>query len=412
MQCVWYITEDGKSYLRQGKFGLALKRFHAIWKIFDDWTEDQFDFHSFSLRKGQIRSYVDMLRWEDTLRAHPFFSRAALGAVRAYTLLHDKPHLAHSSLSNGSGDSGGVDFEGLSTADRKKALKKAKREAQKAQEKAVEAAAKVKEEKAKNAQVANVEDEKKKEDNDPLGSELAQTKEPLEVAVKFLGPLLELSSRRVDVQCAGFEVYFRRRKWLLAVKCLRAAKELDGENAVVHEQIVRFRTAGRLRLGLCGCGYELTLGVVGKLSDEDIKAPSKEVLTSTLEEIIPAGTDLEAYNAEFLARHKDSPKHVRGGNETPLHSFMKFILTPAALRTRHFLKPEDSPLTCLFDTLSLENLTLKDAMEGQVLLRELKAADEYVKDYNQKSAARFPDAAAFKEKVEKVDVLNEYAGGE
>lgn len=243
MQCVWFITEDGESYLRQGKFGLALKRFHAIWKIFDDWTEDQFDFHSFSLRKGQIRSYVDMLRWEDTLRAHPFFSRAALGAVKAYTMLFDKPHLAHSSLSNGNGAEG-VDFEGLSTADRKKVLKKAKREAQKAQEKAVEAAAKAKEEKAKNAQVANVEDEKKKEDVDPFGSELAQTKEPLEAAVKFLGPLLELSSKHVDVQCAGFEVYFRRKKWLLALKCLRAAKELDSENPVLHEQIVKFRTAG------------------------------------------------------------------------------------------------------------------------------------------------------------------------
>lgn len=243
MQCVWFITEDGESYLRQGKFGLALKRFHAIWKIFDDWTEDQFDFHSFSLRKGQIRSYVDMLRWEDTLRAHPFFSRAALGAVKAYTMLFDKPHLAHSSLSNGSGMEG-VDFEGLSTADRKKVLKKAKREAQKAQERAVEAAAKAKEEKAKNAQVANVEDEKKKEDGDPFGSELAQTKEPLEAAVKFLGPLLELSSKNVDIQCAGFEVYFRRRKWLLALKCLRAAKELDLEDPVLHEQIVKFRTAG------------------------------------------------------------------------------------------------------------------------------------------------------------------------
>lgn len=313
MQCVWFITEDGESYLRQGKFGLALKRFHAIWKIFDDWTEDQFDFHSFSLRKGQIRSYVNMLRWEDTLRAHPFFTRAALGAVKAYTMLFDKPHLAHSSLSNGGGTEG-VDFEGLSTADRKKALKKAKREAQRAQEKAVEAAAKAKEEKAKNAQVANVEDEKKKEDSDPLGSELAQTKTPLDTAVKFLGPLLELSPRRVDVQCAGFEVYFRRRKWLLAVRCLRAAKEIDPENAVVHEQIVKFRTAGmffclewwRVKRLMLVCS-------VWKLSDEDIKAPSKEVLTTTLEEIIPADTNLEAYNAEFLDRHRDSAKHVRGG---------------------------------------------------------------------------------------------------
>lgn len=195
-------------------------------------------------------------------------------------------------------------------------LKKAKREAQKAQEKAVEAAAKAKEEKAKNAQVANVEDEKKKEDTDPFGSGLAQTKEPLEAAVKFLGPLLELSSKNVDVQCAGFEVYFRRKKWLLALKCLRAAKELDSENPVLHEQIVKFRTAGMFPPGvvvgqilICFCHS------VGKLSDGDIKAPSKEVLTSTLEEIISVDTNLDKYNAEFLERHKNSPKHIRGGNK-------------------------------------------------------------------------------------------------
>lgn len=33
MQCVWYITEDAESYLRQKKLGLALKRYHAIWKV-------------------------------------------------------------------------------------------------------------------------------------------------------------------------------------------------------------------------------------------------------------------------------------------------------------------------------------------------------------------------------------------
>ncbi len=101
MQCVWFITEDGESYQRQTRLGLALKRFHAINKIFDDWIEDQFDFHSFSLRKGMIRAYVDQLRWEDSLRAHPFYHRAALGAINTYILLHERPHLAHEGLANG-----------------------------------------------------------------------------------------------------------------------------------------------------------------------------------------------------------------------------------------------------------------------------------------------------------------------
>jgi peptide alpha-N-acetyltransferase len=33
MQCMWFAIEDGESYMRQKKYGLALKRFHTIWKV-------------------------------------------------------------------------------------------------------------------------------------------------------------------------------------------------------------------------------------------------------------------------------------------------------------------------------------------------------------------------------------------
>jgi peptide alpha-N-acetyltransferase len=301
-----------------------------------------------------------MLRWEDTLRSHPFFVRAALGAIRVYIMLHDRPHLAHGSLSNGSRE--GTNFEGMSPTDRKKALKKAKREQQKAQEKAAELAAKAKEDKAKNSQISNADGEMKKEDTDPLGNALAQTKEPLEVAMKFLIPLLELSPKKTEVQCAGFEVYFRRKKWLLALKCLIAARKTEEENPVVHEQSIRFRRA------------------VDSLVDEDIKEPSREVLTAELESILPKETDLKSYNEEFLNSHRDSPKHVHG-----------------ALRARHLLSPEDASIADeLANTLSLENLTLKEAVEGQALLADLKVEN---KDYNQKASEKFPDAAAFRTAV-------------
>ena len=204
MQCMWYITEDGESYLRQGKLGLALKRLTAIFNIFDVWQEDQFDFHSFSLRKGQIRAYIDMVRWEDHLRDHPFYSRAAVSAVRAYVLLHDNPQLAHGPLTNGMHNS--VDMDKLDSNERKKALKKVKRDQQK-QEK-VEAEKR----EAKKTSTAGTDQngDRKKEDTDPLGKTLAQTTDPLEDAMKFLGPLLEFSSKDITAQNVGFEVFVRR----------------------------------------------------------------------------------------------------------------------------------------------------------------------------------------------------------
>jgi len=198
MQCVWYITEDGGSYFREGKLSLALKRFKAVYDIFETWQEDQFDFHTFSLRKGMIRAYVDMVRWEDKLREHPFFTRAALAAIRIYLLLHDRPELATDGHMNGTG--------GDNAAEKKKAAKKAKREAEKAEAEKKAAAAKKSQPKADEA------GEVKKEDPDPMGLELIKTETPLDEATKFLIPILELSPNDIDGQIAGFEVYIRRSK--------------------------------------------------------------------------------------------------------------------------------------------------------------------------------------------------------
>ena len=202
MQCVWYITEDGEAYLRQGNLGLALKRFTAVYNIFEVWQEDQFDFHSFSLRKGQIRAYVDMIRWEDRLREDPYFSRAAISAASIYVLLHDSPEFAHGGLANGvNGNSKNRD-----TAEQKKAKKKAKKDQLKQEQ--IEAE---KKDSKKTASVS-ADGEPKKEDKDPLGAELIKTSEPLKEAMKFVTPLLEFSPKNIKAQAVGFEIFIRRSK--------------------------------------------------------------------------------------------------------------------------------------------------------------------------------------------------------
>lgn len=199
MQCLWFITEDGESYLRQKKLGLALKRFHSVANIFEVWQEDQFDFHSFSLRKGQIRAYIEMIRWEDHLRDHPIFSRAAVSAVKAYILLHDHPYLAHGPSPNGVNGSVSTDPN-----EAKKTAKKARKEKEKQDQIDAE-----KKDAKKTAGGVGTDDHKRK-DNDPLGAKLAETAEPLKDAMKFLTPLLEFSPKNLHAQRVGFEVYLRR----------------------------------------------------------------------------------------------------------------------------------------------------------------------------------------------------------
>lgn len=204
MQCVWYITEDGESYQRQGKLGLALKRYTSVSSVFEIWQEDQFDFHSFSLRKGQIRAYVDMIRWEDRLREHPFFSRAAISAAKIYVMLFDKPDLAHGHLTN-SINGGKTD-----NAERRKAEKKARKEKEKQDKLDAER------KDAKKPAAVDHNGDPKKVDQDPKGEKLLQTSEPLIEAMKFINPLLEFSAKNIEAQQVGFEVFLRRSKNLFA----------------------------------------------------------------------------------------------------------------------------------------------------------------------------------------------------
>lgn len=243
MQCIWYLLEDGESFLRQGKLGLALKRFTSVADIFDIWHDDQFDFHSFSMRKGQIRAYVDMLRWEDSLRQHPFFTRAAISAVKIYQMLADNPELAGPPK---------PDLDAMDATERKKALKKIKKEQEKREKEEAEKKAAA----AKKA-TPTADGEAKKVDTDPNGVKLLETKEPLEACLRFLTPLLEFSPKNIEAQNAGFEIHLRRSmtppahqgyvltactdKPFLALKCLNAAQALDAENPKLHEQAVRFR---------------------------------------------------------------------------------------------------------------------------------------------------------------------------
>lgn len=200
---MWFALEDGESYQRQEKYGLALKRFHTIWKVaptllqlytyeqhFEDWEEDQYDFHTYSLRKGPIRDYIKLLSWEDRLRSHPYFVRAARNAIAIYIHLHDDPRLA----------SGPPEVDGINDAEKKKAAKKAKKAAKKAEEQANAAA----------AAAATGDQKDAKKDEDPKGEKLVKTDKPLEEAVRFLKPLQEFSPNVIETQLLAFDVHFRR----------------------------------------------------------------------------------------------------------------------------------------------------------------------------------------------------------
>lgn len=115
---MWFQTECALAYQRLGKYGDALKKCHEVDRVslkdrstesqslqliippnrfafffqhFSEIIEDQFDFHTYCMRKMTLRSYVGLLRLEDILRSHPFYFKAAKCAIEVYLRLHDKP---------------------------------------------------------------------------------------------------------------------------------------------------------------------------------------------------------------------------------------------------------------------------------------------------------------------------------
>ncbi|KAI5967952.1 hypothetical protein CANMA_002720 [Candida margitis] len=177
--------------------GLALKRFQAIVKIFKTFYNDQYDFHSYCLRRGTPRDYIDMLRWEDKIHATPVYIRALKGLSDLYFELYEEQQNESSEESD----------DGVKIKRNGKKPKKAKSN------------------KKKSDQAAKVESEK--DDQDPFGltllSDLKQS-DYIEQLSQLVEPLATEAPRVRTTWELLFKIYTIQGKYVLA---LQALKSLD-----------------------------------------------------------------------------------------------------------------------------------------------------------------------------------------
>lgn len=68
MQCIWFETEQARAFARVGEIGKALKKLHLIDSHFEQMIEDQFDFHTYCMRKMTLRAYTGLLNMEDNIK--------------------------------------------------------------------------------------------------------------------------------------------------------------------------------------------------------------------------------------------------------------------------------------------------------------------------------------------------------
>jgi len=154
------------------------------------------------MRKLTLRAYVKMLKYEDEIRGHRFFFKAACGAVETYLSLltkKDKPAASTSKPAEG---------DGISEEEQKKALSKQR----KAEAKAKATSSDKEKEKEKGTQGKKDSKEgTKKVDPDPEGN-LYLKGDSLNEASKFLVPLLQFHSSHIETHRLAIEVYTRKRE--------------------------------------------------------------------------------------------------------------------------------------------------------------------------------------------------------
>lgn len=342
MQAIWFLLEEADSYNRQGKYGLTLKRLNWIEKHFSDFTEDQFDFHTYCLRKNTLRSYLRMLRFEDQLLSHLYFVRAAQRAVEIYIRLHDEPQLA-----DGIND---PDFASLSEAEQKKIRKKARKAELKSTQDTRSDAQKKEDSKVK---------ETKKKDDDPEGVKLLKTADPLGDAMKFLQPCLDMAGNNIDIHLMAYDVFIRRKKYLLALKSLVKSHSINSKHPKVNLQIVHFSHVLSQKPELHPTTRKVIEEQVSKLKPTD----------QSLEDFIQAST------LPFIP-------HVLSAAKAHL------ILDPSAKDKSEAL------LLGTMDSKYASTRTLQDTIEVYNLLKRLKSPK--LDDFRTTAAKWYPRATHFR----------------
>lgn len=206
--------------------GLALKRFHAVLKNFDIFYNDQFDFHSYCLRRGTPRDYIDTLKWEDKIHTTPIYTRALKGLSELYFEIYEEQQQQQQKSKADENDAVVV----------KKNSKKQKKAKSQLNKKRAELVSKV---------------ESEKDDADPFGIKLYHDlieKDVLESLFELFKPLSEEGKNLRLTWEVLFRIYLLQGKYVLALQAIKSLNkiltrgDLDKKLKQIGEMVLELST--------------------------------------------------------------------------------------------------------------------------------------------------------------------------
>jgi hypothetical protein len=197
----------------------------AVEKHFEDFHDDQFDFHAYCIRKSTFRAYSDFLQWEDYLWGHDFYCTAAGEIIRIYLFLYDHPTNDREIHSNTE------ELSTMSSGERKKAKALARKMKKKLE------SVEVKENDKTTSQLSST--QKIDVDVDMDGHELVN-RDPLDEAKRYVCTLVKNASKRQSTWILQYDVAIRRGKLFMALQALFKAKSRDDDNGDLFSRTVDF----------------------------------------------------------------------------------------------------------------------------------------------------------------------------
>lgn len=155
-------------------------------------------------------------------------------------------------------------------------------------------------------------------------------------------------------------------KYLPALRCLLAIREIDPDHPACHE------LSGRFKLAL-------------DRLEQPLPDKVKEVIDSCYLSKLDSKKSLEDCNEEYLASHRNDARHVQSVVR------LRNVLDPGSEKTKTMGADN------LLEMLKLDSAELTDASDGLQLLRELGVGAEVKEKYCAEARDRWPEATVFQQ---------------
>mmetsp|Transcript_18916 Transcript_18916/g.26628 ORF Transcript_18916/g.26628 Transcript_18916/m.26628 type:complete len:380 (+) Transcript_18916:3-1142(+) len=284
-----------------GNYAQALTKLYSVEKHFEDISEDQFDFHTWCLRKTTLRAYVDMLKYQENLWGHRFFLKAASEIIKVFITLYDKPSKAKEAAATAGGE---ADLSKLTPKERRALKKRQKRAAAKAKKKE-EAEAKKRAEleaqksKEGGAQSASASAEATKanalRESIPDGKKYAESENPLGEATKMVKQMQQYAPNQIQTHLSALEVYSRKKRHLLSLQAIKRTLKLAASSPPPPE-----------------VHYHSILLAKALKEEKDIHPTVATIInleTANIPQFPKSSDDLAAFNDSYLKANAASLRH-------------------------------------------------------------------------------------------------------